>query len=142
MNTRPILWHIEISHYNEKARWALDLNLGWAEALASRGESERAQAEAARASALTGARLRGDRAPRGGRGREGLGSAAVMSADPDPARLIRFLGPSSSPASSFAAELLEVRYYPGDRNKSRPLSPRVVIAGLGGRGGILPPSGG
>jgi glutathione S-transferase len=25
MNTRPILWHIEISHYNEKARWALDL---------------------------------------------------------------------------------------------------------------------
>ena len=22
---RPILWHIEISHYNEKARWALDL---------------------------------------------------------------------------------------------------------------------
>jgi len=25
INTRPILWHIEISHYNEKARWALDL---------------------------------------------------------------------------------------------------------------------
>ena len=25
MNTRPILWHIEISHFNEKARWALDL---------------------------------------------------------------------------------------------------------------------
>ena len=25
MSTRPILWHIEISHYNEKARWALDL---------------------------------------------------------------------------------------------------------------------
>jgi len=25
MNTRPILWHIGISHYNEKARWALDL---------------------------------------------------------------------------------------------------------------------
>src|SRR6202023_1421161 len=25
MNTRLILWHIEISHYNEKARWALDL---------------------------------------------------------------------------------------------------------------------
>jgi glutathione S-transferase len=24
MNTRPILWHIEISHFNEKARWALD----------------------------------------------------------------------------------------------------------------------
>src|SRR5688500_12644930 len=25
MKTRPILWHIGISHYNEKARWALDL---------------------------------------------------------------------------------------------------------------------
>ena len=25
MNSRPILWHIEISHYNEKARWALEL---------------------------------------------------------------------------------------------------------------------
>jgi glutathione S-transferase len=25
MNTHPILWHIEISHFNEKARWALDL---------------------------------------------------------------------------------------------------------------------
>ncbi|MGI8512634.1 MAG: glutathione S-transferase family protein [Solirubrobacteraceae bacterium] len=23
--TRPVLWHIEISHYNEKVRWALDL---------------------------------------------------------------------------------------------------------------------
>lgn len=22
--TKPVLWHIEISHYNEKARWALD----------------------------------------------------------------------------------------------------------------------
>ncbi|HYY74623.1 MAG TPA: glutathione S-transferase N-terminal domain-containing protein, partial [Solirubrobacterales bacterium] len=22
---KSILWHIEISHYNEKARWALDL---------------------------------------------------------------------------------------------------------------------
>jgi glutathione S-transferase len=24
MNPQPILWHLEISHYNEKARWALD----------------------------------------------------------------------------------------------------------------------
>jgi glutathione S-transferase len=24
VSTRPILWHIAISHYNEKARWALD----------------------------------------------------------------------------------------------------------------------
>jgi glutathione S-transferase len=24
MDTRPILWHIPISHYNEKVRWALD----------------------------------------------------------------------------------------------------------------------
>ena len=24
MNSTPVLWHIEISHYNEKARWALD----------------------------------------------------------------------------------------------------------------------
>ena len=24
MSTVPILWHLEISHYNEKARWALD----------------------------------------------------------------------------------------------------------------------
>jgi glutathione S-transferase len=24
MNDRPTLWHIEISHYNEKVRWALD----------------------------------------------------------------------------------------------------------------------
>ena len=24
MNELPVLWHIEISHYNEKARWALD----------------------------------------------------------------------------------------------------------------------
>jgi glutathione S-transferase len=23
-NARPILWHLEVSHYNEKARWALD----------------------------------------------------------------------------------------------------------------------
>ena len=22
--SKPVLWHIEISHYNEKARWALD----------------------------------------------------------------------------------------------------------------------
>ena len=21
---KPVLWHIEVSHYNEKARWALD----------------------------------------------------------------------------------------------------------------------
>src|SRR5437588_3515863 len=25
VTSRPIIWHIEISHYNEKARWALDL---------------------------------------------------------------------------------------------------------------------
>jgi hypothetical protein len=25
MNSRPILWHIEISHYNKKARWAFEL---------------------------------------------------------------------------------------------------------------------
>lgn len=24
MSTRPVLWHLEISHYNEKVRWALD----------------------------------------------------------------------------------------------------------------------
>ena len=22
--SRPVLWHISVSHYNEKARWALD----------------------------------------------------------------------------------------------------------------------
>ena len=24
MATKPVLWHIPVSHYNEKARWALD----------------------------------------------------------------------------------------------------------------------
>jgi glutathione S-transferase len=24
MDATPVLWHLEISHYNEKARWALD----------------------------------------------------------------------------------------------------------------------
>src|SRR5919202_6681449 len=24
MDAAPVLWHLEISHYNEKARWALD----------------------------------------------------------------------------------------------------------------------
>jgi hypothetical protein len=24
MNARPVLWHIKISHYNEKVRWALE----------------------------------------------------------------------------------------------------------------------
>jgi glutathione S-transferase len=51
MSTRPVLYHIEISHYNEKARWALDyknvpherrapppmLHMAWAVALTRGG---------------------------------------------------------------------------------------------------------